>query len=47
MNYPTASLFHQVDVILDVKLISSATNTYVHRCMLEVLLSYDKEAADS
>ena len=29
-NYPTASLFNQVDVILGGKLISSATNTYAH-----------------
>ena len=27
-NYPIASLFNQVDVILGSKLISSATNTY-------------------
>ena len=42
-NYPIASLFNQVDVILGGKLISSATNTYI----LEVLLNYDKEAAES
>ena len=29
------------------KLISSATNTYAHRSILEVLLNYDKEAAES
>ena len=29
------------------KLISSATNTYAHRGILEVLLNYDKEAAES
>ena len=46
-NYPTASLFNQVDVILGGKLISSATNTYAHRSILEVLLNYDKEAAES
>ena len=46
-NYPIASLFNQVDVILGGKLISSATNTYAHRSILEVLLNYDKEAAES
>ena len=46
-NYPTASLFNQVDVILGGKLISSATNTYAHRRILEMLLNYDKEAAES
>ena len=35
-NYPIASLFNQVDVILGGKLISSATNTYAHRSILEV-----------
>ena len=35
-NYPIASLFNQVDVILGDKLISSATNTYAHRSILEV-----------
>ena len=46
-NYPIASLFNQVDAILGGKLISSATNTYAHRSILEVLLNYDKEAAES
>ena len=46
-NYPIASLFNQVDVILGGKWISSATNTYAHRSILEVLLNYDKEAAES
>ena len=46
-NYSIASLFNQVDVILGGKLISSATNTYAHRSILEVLLNYDKEAPES
>ena len=46
-NYPIASLYNQVDVILGGKLISSATNTYAHRSILEVVLNYDKEAAES
>ena len=40
-------MLNQVDVILGGKLISSATNTYAHRSILEVLLNYDKEAAES
>ena len=36
-----------MDVILGGKYISSATNTYAHRSILEVLLNYDKEAAES
>ena len=36
-----------MDIILGGKLISSATNTYAHRSILEVLLNYDKEAAES
>ena len=36
-----------MDFILDGKLISSAANTYAHRSILEVLLNYDKEAAES
>ena len=46
-NYPIASLFNQVDIILGGKLISSASNTYAHRSILEVLFNYDKEAAES
>ena len=41
-NYPIASLFNQVDVILGGKLIASATNTYAHHSILEVLLNYDR-----
>ena len=46
-NYPIASLFNQVDIILGGKSISSATNTYAHLSILEVLLNYGKEAAES
>ena len=45
VNYPTASLSNQVDVIVGGKLISSATNTYAHHSVLDVLLNCDKEAA--
>ena len=37
-NCPIASLFQQVDVPLNVNLISSSTNTYAYRAILEVLL---------
>ena len=40
-------MFNQEDVILDGKSISSATNTYAHCSILEVLVNYDKEAAES
>ena len=46
-NYPIASFFNQVDVILDGKSISSATNSYAYCSILEVLLNYDKGAAES
>ena len=36
-----------MDVILGGKLTSSATNAYAHRSILEVLLNYEKEAAES
>ena len=44
VNYPIASLFQQVDVLLNGNLISSSTNTYAYRAMLEVLLGYDQGA---
>ena len=47
VNYPIASLFQQVDVLLNGKLISSSTNTYAYRAMLEVLLGYDQGAKNS
>ena len=46
-NYPIASLFNHVDIILGGKLISSATNTYAHRSILEVLFNYDKKVTES
>ena len=39
-------MFNQVDVILGSKLISSANNTYADRSIVEVLLNFDKEAAE-
>ena len=44
VNYPIASLFQQVDVLLDGNLISSSTNTYPYRAILEVLSGYEQVA---
>ena len=44
VNYPIVSLFQKVDVLLNGNLISSSTNTYAYRAMLEVLLGYDQGA---
>lgn len=41
------SLFSQVDVSLNERLISSSTNTYAYRAMLETLLNYGDEAKES
>ena len=46
-NLDGASKVGFVDVTLGDKLISSATNTYDHRSILEVFLNYHKEAAES
>jgi len=47
VNYPVASLFNQVDVMLGGKLISSSTNTYAYRSIIEILLNYGIEAQHS
>ena len=47
VNYPIASLFQQVDVLLSGNLISFYTNTYTYRTMLEVLLGYDHGSKNS
>ena len=47
VSYPIASLFHQVDVLLNGNLISSSENTYACRAMLEDLLGYDQGAKNS
>ena len=41
------SLFSQVDVYLNGTLITSSTNTYAYRAMLETLLSYGQDAKTS
>ena len=47
VNYPIASLFQQVDVLLKGNLITNSTNTYAYRTMLEVLLGYDQGTKNS
>ena len=47
LGYPVVSLFQQVDVLLNGTLISSSTNTYAYRAMLEFLLGYDHGAKNS
>ena len=46
-NYPIGSLFNQVDVTMGGKLISSSSNTYAHRAIMEVMLNYGEEAQKS
>ena len=47
VNLLMHSLFSQVDVALNDKLVSSSTNTYAYRDYLETLLNYGKEAKES
>ena len=46
-NYSIASLVQQLDVLLNGNLISSSTNTYASRAILEVLLGYDHGVKNS
>ena len=47
VNYSIAFLVQQVDVLLNGNLISSSTNTYAYRIILEVLLGYDHGVKNS
>ena len=47
VNLLMHSLFSQVDVALNDKLVSSSTNTYAYWAYLETLLNYRKEAKES
>ena len=47
VNYLIASMFQQVDFLLNGNLISSSTNTYAYRAMSEVILGYDRGAKNS
>ena len=46
-NLKMHSLFSQVDVALNDKLVSSSTNIYAYRVYLETLLNYGKEVKES
>ena len=41
------SLFSQVDILLNGKVISPSSNTYPYRCMIETLLNYGDDAKKS
>lgn len=47
INYPAASLFSQVDVVLGDKLITQSANTYGYRAYIEALLHYDKSTIET
>ena len=47
VNLLLHSMFSQVDVALNGKLISDSTATYPYRAMIETLLNYNKEAKDT
>lgn len=47
VNYPIASLFSQVDVMLGDRLISQSSNTYPYRAIMELLLNYGKNALET
>ena len=47
VNLFLQSLFSQVDVSLNERLISPSTNTYPYRAMIETLLNYGKDAKTS
>ena len=47
VNQLLHSMFSQVDISLNGTLISSSTNTYAYRAMLETLLSYGEDAKKS
>jgi len=47
VNLLLHSIFTQVDVSLNGTFISSSTNTYIYRTMLEALLSYGENAKKS
>ncbi|XP_058251166.1 uncharacterized protein F54H12.2-like [Hemibagrus wyckioides] len=47
VNYPIASLFSQVDVMLGDRLISQSSSTYPYRATFECLLNYGKETLET
>ena len=47
INFPIATLFSQIDITLGGKIISSSTNTYGYRALMETLLNYGQEAKET
>ncbi|XP_076847125.1 uncharacterized protein F54H12.2-like [Brachyhypopomus gauderio] len=47
VNYPIASLFSQVDVMLGDRLISQSSNTYPYRAVMECLMNYGKDTLET
>ncbi|XP_065150159.1 uncharacterized protein F54H12.2-like [Paramisgurnus dabryanus] len=46
-NYPSCSIFGQVDVLLGDRLISQSTSTYPYRGIIECLTNYGKDALET
>lgn len=47
VNYPVASLFSQVDVMLGDRLISQSSSTYPYRATFESLINYGKDTLET
>ena len=47
VNYPIASLFSQVDVMLGDRLISQSSNTYSYRSIIEIICNFARESLDT
>ena len=47
VNIPAHSMFQQLDIFLNDKLVTSASNLYPYRCMFETLLNYGKDAKET
>lgn len=46
INYPGATLFQNVEIVLNDTIITQGSNNYAERAIMEVLMSYSKEACD-
>lgn len=47
INYPTCTLFSQVDIMLGDRLITQSSNTYPYRGIIECLLNYSHDTLDT
>ena len=47
VNYPIASLFSQVDVMLGDRLISQSSNTYSYRSIIEIISNFARESLET